>query len=284
MIRHAPWAEGPSDFAIALRPIGVPDWFEGGEAPEATVARKTALLSRAPELVWAETAGSAAGQAEALALVEAWAGRAAATDGPSLWRAGLLVADDLCLMESVEGAWTLTALTLCAGSLFNAAEVIGRPLAELHAPVPGFAERLLGRVTRIFDRLPADAVLMRRNWSVLASGELHLPQAAPVRALAADLRPEDGATALHVRVERQSLRRLPETGGLLFSIRIWLHPLAALEGERRGAFARAWREASPAFRAYKGLAALDDAVAALLGGERLADVRLVGENAVQDHG
>jgi hypothetical protein len=144
MIRHAPWADGPADFAIALRPAPVEDWFEGGEDAAAIGKRKGALLTAVPELVWGETPGSSAGQAEALALVEGWAGRAAPVEGPALWRAGLLVADDLCLMERVDGAWTLTALSLCAGSLFNAAEVVGRQLEALHAPVPGVCRAAAG--------------------------------------------------------------------------------------------------------------------------------------------
>ena len=131
---------------------------------------------------------------------------------------------------------------------------------------PGFAERLLARVTRIFDRLAPDTVLQRRNWSVVPSDALHLPHAAPVRARAAEIRPEQAGEALHLRVERQTLRRLPATGGLLFSIRVWLHPLNALPRDRRAAFGNAWRSASPAFRAYKGLPVLDRAVDAWLAG------------------
>ena len=32
---HAPYAEGPADFAIGLRPIAPEAWFEGGEADPA---------------------------------------------------------------------------------------------------------------------------------------------------------------------------------------------------------------------------------------------------------
>ena len=43
MIRHAPWIDGPADFAIALRPAPVEDWFEGGE--DAGVRRRAVLAS-----------------------------------------------------------------------------------------------------------------------------------------------------------------------------------------------------------------------------------------------
>jgi len=43
-------------------------------------------------------------------------------------------------------------------------------------------------------------------------------------------------------MERQTLRRLPRTGGLLFTIRIWRHPLEDLcaHPERLAAFEAAW--------------------------------------------
>ena len=264
-IRHAPWADAPPDFAIGLRPIPIEAWLEGGEADPA--ARKDPLYAAHRDLVWAATDDSRPGQAEILDLIEA-AGVAAESrpDLPPLYAAARAVPDDLCLMEKTDGACRLTALSLSAGTFFTAAEVIGKPLAGLHAPVPGFGERFLGRVTRIFDALPADQVLERRNWTVMAGEELFAPDGAAIRARVPDIAPEDAGAALSVRVERQTLRRLPASGGLVFTIRIWRHPLAALaaEPERLAAFARAWRGAAADFRAYKRLATYDGHVEAFL--------------------
>lgn len=268
-IVHAPWADGPPDFAIGLRPIGVDAWLEGGEADPA--ARKDPLFAAHRDLVWAETEGSRSGQAEILALVEAsGAAPAPRPDLPPLYAAARAVPDDLCLMERRDDAWRLTALSLCAGTFFTANEVIGKPLAGLHAPVPGFGERLLARVTRIFNALRPDQVLERRNWTVMAGDQLHAPDGAAVRARIADIAPDEAAEALFVRVERQTLRRLPTTGGLVFSIRVWRHALAALDAdpERRAAFARAWRGASADFRTYKRLGAYDGLVEAYLRARR----------------
>jgi hypothetical protein len=268
-IAHAPWAEAPPDFAIGLRPIAVAAWLEGGEADPA--ARKDPLFAAHRELVWAETEGSRAGQAEILGLVEA-TGAAVETrsDLPPLYAAARAVPDDLCLMEKTGGDWRLTALSLSAGTFFTAAEVIGKPLAGLHAPVPGFADRFLARATRIFDALREGQVLERRNWTVMAGDDLFAPDGAAVRARAADIAPEDAGRALFIRVERQTLRRLPQGGGLVFTIRVWRHPLTALDADpaRRTAFATAWRGAAPDFRAYKRLAAYDALVEAYLRARR----------------
>jgi hypothetical protein len=264
-IRHAPWAEAQPDFAIGLRPIPIEAWFEGGEADPA--ARKDPLIAAHLREVWAEAEGSRPGQAEVLALILA-AGIEVAPrpDLPPLLAAARAVADDLCLMEKRDGAWSLAALALCAGSYFTAAEVIGKPLASLHAPVPGFADRFLSRVARIFDALQPGAILERRNWTVMAGDDLFAPDGDAIRARAAHIPPAEAAAQVFIRVERQTIRKLPETGGVIFTIRIWRHALAALdaEPERLAAFARAWRAAPAEFRGYKRLAVYESLVDAFL--------------------
>jgi dimethylamine monooxygenase subunit A len=264
-IIHSPWAEAPADFAIGLRPIAPGAWLEGAETDPA--ARKDPLFAYHRDLVWAELAGSRPGQTEALEFVRQAGARPETRDDlPPLYAAARAVADDLCLMESRDGAWTLTALSLSAGTFFTASEVIGKPLAALHAPVPGFGDRFLARVARIFDALPPETLLERRNWTVMACDDLFAPDGAAVRARIGAIAPEAAGDALYVRVERQTIRRLPRTGGVLFTIRIWRHALAALDADpqRRAAFAHAWRSAGADFRAYKRLAAYDALVEAYL--------------------
>jgi len=263
-LRHRPWEES-ADFRIGLGPIAPADWLEGGEADPA--ARKDPLFAAARHLVWAETDASRPAQAEVLGMVEAALGTVEPRpDLPPLYVAARAVPDDLCLMQKIDGQWRLTALSLCAGSFFTASEVIGRSLGELHRPVTGFADRFLVRVQRIFEGLRPDLVLERRNWTVLNSDALHTPSAAPIRARIGEIDPAGAGQALTLRVERQTLRRLPQTGGALFTIRVWTAPLASLAEEpaRLAAFAEAWRTATPAFRAYKQLHLYDELIEAFL--------------------
>ena len=249
--RHRPWEEA-ADFQIGLRPIAPANWLEGGEADSA--ARKDALFAARRGLVWAEAEGSRPGQAEVWEMVEAALGPAPQPpELPPLYAAARRTPDDLCLMEKRDGQWRLTALSLSAGSFFTAEAVIGRSLAELHGPVTGFAERFLVRVQRVFEGLRPDLVLERRNWTLLNSDALHTPSSAPIRARIGEVDPAQAGAALNLRVERQTLRRLPRTGGALFTIRVWLAPLDSLRNDpdRLDAFARAWRAATPELRAYK---------------------------------
>jgi hypothetical protein len=262
-LRHRPWAEQPPGFNIGLRPIDPDAWLEEGDAE---AERKQRLRAEHPDLVWGEIESSRAGQAEVLRLIENRTGQSGGPYEP-LWAASLLVADDLCLMERRDGAWTLTAISLCSPTFFTVAESLGKPLRGLHAPVPNFEEKFLWRVERMFDNLPKDRIVERRNWTVLNSDELFLPSSAPIRARIGDIEPGDADHALYVRIERQTLRVL-ETGGILFTIRIWRDKLAALRAhpELMAAFAKAWREAPQDFRGYKGLAYYDHLIEAFLAG------------------
>src|SRR5205814_5834520 len=124
----------------------------------------------------------------------------------------------------------------------------------------------LVRVERIFEGLRSDLVLERRNWTLLNSDVLHTPSPGPIRARIGEIAPDEAGVRLHLRVERQTLRRLPQTGAALFTIRVWLAPLESLSGDpaRLAAFALAWKSAPADFRAYKRLDLYDGLVAAFL--------------------
>ncbi len=264
IVPHAPYADGPADFSIGLRPIEPQAWLEGGDPDPAT--RKDALFAARPAFVWGEIAGSRPGQAEVLELVRGAGVSAADDDRPPLLTASRAVADDLCLMEKRDGVWRLTAISLCAPSFFTAEHAIGKSIAELHGPVPGFAERFQKRVERVFDGLRPELVLERRNWSVINTDDLYTPDPAPYRDRIGEITPREAGRAVFVRMERQTLRRLPRTGGVLFTIRVWRHPLEDLDRDpaRLKAFALAWRTVTADFRAYKKLHLFDELVGGFL--------------------
>ena len=256
---HRPWEES-ADFSIGLSPIDEARWLEGCEADPA--ARKDPLHAEHADLVWGEMQPSRPGQREAAALL----GVSSFGDLPPLYAAARTVADDLVLVEKTDGLWRVSAISLSAPTFFTAREVLGKSLAEIHGPVTGFNDRFLARLVRLFDGLRPGLILQRRNWSVVNSDQPFTPFSAPVRARIGEIAPGDVGQALFTRVERQTVRRLPDTGGVLFTIRVWLTPFQALteSPERLAAFARAWRSAAPGFAAYKGFHLYAELVEAFL--------------------
>jgi dimethylamine monooxygenase subunit A len=262
----APYADGDGAFRIGLRPLDLADWILPGPDAAAQFANKRQLYRERPGDVIGALQGSEAAQEETLHLIEAHAGRpdgGSSTGLPPIARAGLLVQEDLCLLQSEGGPYCLTAASLCAPSVWRLSEKLGLPLTGIHAPVPGYAEILGARVDRIFANLKPDMPVWRLNWSLMTEETLFLPSAhdrSPGRLTG--LTAETAGERLFLRVERQTLRRLPETGAILFTIRTFIDPLACLGPfpELREGLKQAILGFGEAKSAYKAIGPIREAV------------------------
>ncbi len=153
---------------------------------------------------------------------------------PPLLAAANLVADDLVLMRKYASGWRLVAASLCFPSSWTLSEKFGRPLQQIHNPVPGFGEgtRTADVIQRIFDNLRPGQPVVRWNWSLQSDRTLYKPLSSTQRderAVAKPPRFAHGAASAFIRVERQTLRKLPISGDIVFTIRINLDPMLALE-------------------------------------------------------
>ncbi|MEJ1979208.1 MAG: DUF3445 domain-containing protein [Acetobacteraceae bacterium] len=126
--------------------------------------------------------------------------------------AGRLVQEDLCVIDTAGASPVLSAAILCAPSRWRLGEKIGRPLAAVHGAVPLYAERLSAAVDRFMGALRPGKLAERLNWSVVDDGTLF--QLGGKHRIAHDpsVTPENAADRLFLRVERQTLMRLPESG------------------------------------------------------------------------
>jgi len=247
---HLPFRAGAPRFVPALAPIDPQTWLTPDT--EAHVLDWKAKCLERPGEVFRQAPEAGPAAREAANRVSAALG-ARCDDLPAASR---LVSDDLVVVEKCAGAWRTTALTLTAPTFFSIDHAFMGDLDALHAPVPD-GGRLAARIARVFDHLRAGQVLERFNWTLQCGPERFVPDAAPMRAAALETEPEDALTALHLRVERQTISRLPETGAVLFTIRVCLDPLSSLEEPDRAALAAAWRGLGSQGRAYKGWDALE---------------------------
>lgn len=254
---YLPFLDGPPDFAAKLAPIEVKDWIGRDSEAEAWLNEKCLLMKLARGRVCAGDLDGKAAE-EVLSLVMSATGATPLQDMPTaLEEAASLVSDDLCILEEERrGDWRLTAGVLCAPTFWTLPERIGLDLGGLHGPVPGGDPQLAGRIGRVFSGLQPDKPLRRFNWTVQASGERHTPE-----------RPSASAKTLkdlHLRVERQTVRKLEGTGAIIFAIRVCVDPLLPLleVPETREAFEDAWLGAPKSVRTYKCWDELEPLVAA----------------------
>jgi hypothetical protein len=213
---------GPWRLAMGLRPLDLANWLEADANRDGDLAEKARLLDHAPEVVVGVEAGSEAAQAELERLVVAAIASenrpsrvGEGSDEAAIVRAARLVQEDLCCFERREGRWVMTAACVCFPSRWTLRTKVGRDLAAIHAPVPGYDDALAHPVERFFDRLRPDRPMWRLNWTILDTDELHLPTPSARRTLAL---PED-LSNLTFRVERQTFRALPDSGAICFTIK-----------------------------------------------------------------
>ncbi|MCA0046892.1 DUF3445 domain-containing protein [Mesorhizobium sp. B283B1A] len=255
---HTPYDGSSKLFTIGLKPLDPADWIEVDGHLLPYLAEKRRLYSEIAGRVFVEEEGTRDAQQEVLELLGAYLpGRFPHThrrtdmgievmdaanhpDLPSgladapLVAASLLVQEDLILMRRDDSGWRLAAGSLCFPSSWSLLEKFGKPLQQIHAPVPGFGPgtRPAELINRMFDGLQGQAV-ERYNWSIQSGDALYHPLSNIERMDRATNRPTrvpDGDVKAHafIRVERQTLRKLPASGDILFTIRIHLDPLAVL--------------------------------------------------------
>ena len=151
--------------------------------------------------------------------------------------------DWLILQDTGVDEYVLTAGNLCFPTGWNLRDKIGHPLTHIHGPVPGYADTLAARVNRIFAALHADRPLMRLNWSVAGTPELHCPSHREHHA---------EGTARYLRTERQTLRRLPRTRAVVFGVKVAVTPVDDLDPAARTALREAIAALPPDMADYKG--------------------------------
>ena len=284
-LRYFPFDDQPYRIAMGLMPLKMDDWIEVDSELAADLREKRRLSAVDRQAVFRAEPGSEAGQREVLELlaahlprrfpktyrlagdrfwiapIEEWCDLAAAEMAP-LELAGRLVQEDLCLMQAAAESYNLTAASVCFPTRWDMPSKIGRPLAQIHQPVPGFAARLARPTDRFFGLIKVEKPVWRANWSLVDDPALHQPgghfRSTPDPTITA----ANAGERLWLRVERQTLRRLPRTGGVLFTIRIYRTPLAEVAGTpaRAGAILAAVRTMPAAMQDYKSVAVFKPAV------------------------
>lgn len=216
---------------MGIRTAPLDEWFIVDDAFDAEVALRRRLLAEQRDVVFgcAATADSAA--QEVLELVVAWLrDRDMPTplfDDHPLAVAGTLLPDDLCLMIPCDDDWWFDGASLCFPSVWRLSDKFGQRTTDVHSTVAHYRNELAQKVDRYFTGMPVDRVVRRRNLSVKPWPLLHVPTTKPDQPIGPLMPDADGAP-FWLRTERQTLRRLPRTGAILFSIKTQIAPASVL--------------------------------------------------------
>ncbi|MCX8996820.1 DUF3445 domain-containing protein [Rhizobiaceae bacterium BDR2-2] len=247
---YTPFRGGHKPFTIAISPLDPNCWIEPDEEIGFFLSEKRRLGAEVFDTIYKAEPETDAAQREVLAELSGWltanrpdvwqrdgslvhvAGHTVDLEDeslPPLVRAGLLVQDDLVLMRRGEDGWRIAAAHLAFPSSWSLEDKFGRPMEQVHAEVPDFkgGTRNATIINRMFDNFKPGMPVKRYNWTINWSYELHLPA---TKTYAPNVEARNVAPgASFIRIERQSLARMPVSGDLLFTIRIYIDPVKAME-------------------------------------------------------
>ncbi len=208
---------------VGARPLDPAQWVsEVDDDWPRTQAMKLSLLRERPGEVVACMAGAEEACDEVAAGVLGSLGLSPGTETglDALVDAATRVADDLCVLVPDErGVARLSAAVLCSPNRWRLAAKIGGTMTHIHGPVARYAEDLESPVNSMLMRLSTERPVWRINWGIANHPSLFQPDIPPVTP---DMDPAD----MWFRVEWQTLRRLPVTGAILFTIRTYVEQLS----------------------------------------------------------
>ena len=163
-------------------------------------------------------------------------------DGPiePLLQLSNLIEEDFMLIEEVDGRALITAASNVYSSSGRLVASVGHAIDWAHIPVPGLTAMLGRRIDRIVGSVHAETPGERFNWQITPLPSIFFPRDDPHAANAAamhDIReilranPQQAGDLLWIRVERQTLSRLPNSRAVAFSLHTYSDPLSSIQSD-----------------------------------------------------
>lgn len=285
--KHHPYRNAGAMFQIGLKPMEIATWLDIGADHAGFMVEKRKRVHGRPPLYYRSLPRSLDAQIELLEnaishLLEHHSGRYRrerdglrdTIDGSvhagghcePLELLGQVVEEDFILFERIDSVDMITAASNAYTSSGRIVSCVGRDMHYAHDPVPGLNTQLAARIDRVLANVQAGAPVVRFNWFVTAihnrlypEGSHHANATASeevARVLAEDH--NRAGELLHVRTERQTFVRLPETRALAFGIHTYSDPLSSLSGDGKSlaAIHRLIEEYSEDRLRYSGLTAI----------------------------
>lgn len=149
--------------------------------------------------------------------------------------AAKMVQDDLAIMvEGEDGNYYLKAGAIILPGFWRFKDKVGLPLSAIHTTgdVPQYKEKLHTGMSKFFLRLTCDKPVVRNNYFIQTDKDLGWSSSiGDENSDVVGWYTANEATTieqLYFRSERQSLRRLPKSGAVVFTIRTYFLPITEM--------------------------------------------------------
>ncbi|PHH72613.1 hypothetical protein CDD80_4411 [Ophiocordyceps camponoti-rufipedis] len=151
----------------------------------------------------------------------------------SLRAIGETVEEDMFLVRETAGCHRSVAFICCFPAGFNPSTKLDKVLEDIHGPVPSY-ERIGPSMERFFGKLQVGKSVKRLNWVIQTHDRLLVPEPHDAPHPGVSETGEIDVEKTFLRVELQTLTRLPITRDILFSFKTYLYPIRQIKEEGSG--------------------------------------------------
>ncbi|KAF4971872.1 hypothetical protein FZEAL_9729 [Fusarium zealandicum] len=137
----------------------------------------------------------------------------------------------LTLRNPETGRYCFRAGIICSSVGWKLSHKIGLGLPEIHEPVPDYKEKMEFSMDRYFTRMPTDSPIQRGSWGLEVGQPLYLPVEHPDFSHRESQNPSLSRDEVHLRVDWQTLRRLPLSGSIVFNFKALFTPMSEFRDE-----------------------------------------------------
>lgn len=143
------------------------------------------------------------------------------------------VPEDFAIMlrDEKTGNYRFRAGMICSALGWNVASKIGLQLHEIHAPIPDYKERMQFSMDRYFARKATDKAIQRGSWGLEIDEPLYMPPGDPHEKHREVQHADLDVSRCNLRVDWQTLRRLPLSGAIVFNFKALFTPVTSFREE-----------------------------------------------------
>jgi hypothetical protein len=137
----------------------------------------------------------------------------------------------IVLRNESDGMYYFRAGVICSSLGWNVSTKIGMQLKDIHSPIPDYKEKMSFSMDRYFSKLPTNSPIQRGSWGLEVGTPLFMPPGDPHEKYRESQKEGLGIEECYLRVDWQTLRRLPLSAGVVFNFKALFTPVEEFRDE-----------------------------------------------------
>ncbi|KAK8231770.1 hypothetical protein HDK77DRAFT_398693 [Phyllosticta capitalensis] len=137
----------------------------------------------------------------------------------------------MVLRDPETGMYFLRCGMVCSSLGWDLGTKAGLRLDQIHEPIPDYKEKMSFSMDRYFAKKPTDKAIQRGSWGLEVDEPLYMPDGDPHMAYRDIQDPSLDISRINLRVDWQTLRRLPLSGAIVFNFKAVFTPVAKFRHE-----------------------------------------------------